>query len=132
MSREPNAASRATRKLPEICVVLTNVTDTSVMPATGRALVTPGTKPDPMIVTLTSFPLAPFPGTKLVIVGIGLLTVTPPVNIAVPPPGKGFVTVTSREPPIANDEIDIAALSCVGLFTVTVFTVIPAPTLTVV
>jgi hypothetical protein len=103
-----------------------------VIPEPMLIVVTPAMKFVPLTCTLIVLPRNPDATDRLTSVGTGLLTVNPPVNTTVPPPGAGFVTVTSLGPPVANDEIVTAALNCVGLLTVTVFTVIPAPTLTVV
>jgi hypothetical protein len=127
MSRKPNAASLATRKLPVIWVVPTNVAETNVRPETGKAVVTDGMKPVPLIVTFTSFPLAPTPGTTLVIVGAGLITEKPPERVTAPLKPPEFDTETSRTPVDAAYEIEASALIWVALRTVTESRVISGP-----
>jgi hypothetical protein len=131
ISRRPGAASRATRKLPVICVGLTNVADTRVKPSAGDAVVTPGMKPVPLMVTFTTFPLPPLPGTTLVIVGAGLVTVNPPASVAVPAEPE-FETETSLAPVAAVREIVRYMRICELLTTKTESDVMPAPNSTVV
>ena len=53
-------------------------------------------------------------------------------SVAVPPPGVTLVTETLRAPVAAVAAIVMVAVSCVALFTVVEFTVMPEPKLTVV
>jgi hypothetical protein len=62
----------------------------------------------------------------------GLLTVNPPLRVAVPPTGAGLVTETLCAPIEAVDGIVMFAISWVWLFTVIVFTVMSDPRLAVV
>ena len=66
------------------------------------------------------------------VVVAGLLTVSPFVRVAVPPPGDGLVTDTLRGPTVAPEPIVILAVSLMLLVTVTVLTVIFAPKSTLV
>ena len=68
----------------------------------------------------------------LVICGGVPVTVKAPVRLAVPPPGAGFVTETVCPVSEAVEEIVILAVIWVPLFTVTLFTVMSGPKLTVV
>ena len=49
------------------------------------------------------------------------------LRVAVPPPGPGLVTATSRALTVAVPETVMAAVSCVALFTLTEVTVMPVP-----
>jgi hypothetical protein len=101
------------------------------MPGTGRAVVTPGRKPVPLMVTFTSFPLAPTSGTTLVRVGAGFVTVNPPASVT-PPAGLEFEIETSLTPVAAVKEIVMYARTCELLTTDTESAVIPLPKLMVV
>ena len=65
----------------------------------------------------------------MLMVGEAWFTVKAPVLLAVPP---GVVTDTSLEPVMAEPEIVILVVICVGLSTVKEFVVMPEPKLTVV
>jgi len=65
----------------------------------------------------------------VLMVGEAWFTVKAPVLLAVPP---GVVTDTSLEPVMAEPEIVILVVICVGLSTVKEFVVMPEPKLTVV
>jgi hypothetical protein len=86
-----------------------------VNPATGNVAVTPGMKPVPLIVTFTSFPLAPIPGTTLAIVGAGFITENPPERVTVPLEPPEFDTEISLAPVVAAYEIAARALIWVAL-----------------
>jgi hypothetical protein len=68
----------------------------------------------------------------LVICGGVPITVKAFVRLAVPPPGAGFVAETVCAPSVAVEGIVMLAVMDVGLFTVTVLTVMSPPKLTVV
>ena len=131
-SRDPNAASGAIVMLTYICMGVVTETEFTVTPAPKAMVLTPVMKPVPLTSNPTVFPLSPVVAESVSSVGRGLFTRNPPLKVAFPPPGGRFVTVTFRGPPAVDGKIAIEAVSCVELFTVTEFVVIPEPMLTVV
>jgi hypothetical protein len=113
-----------------ICVALLTVVEFIVMPAPKLALLTPAMKSDPVKVTLIVSPRAPVFGLTFVSDGAGFPIVNALVRVAVPPPGAGCVTVTSREPVAALAEIEMLTVICVELSTVIEVTLISGPKLT--
>jgi hypothetical protein len=77
-------------------------------------------------------PASALVGEREVTAGAGLLTVNPDASVAVPPPGVGLVTVTSRVPVAAAAAMVMLAVIEVLPVTFVVFTVIFGPKLTVV
>ncbi len=112
------------------CVGLSTVVVLTVMPAPTFTVLTPAMKLVPVNTTLSVCSRSPVAGATEVSVGAGLLTVKVWVAV-VPPPGVAFVTEKVRGPVAAAAVIVRFAVICVGPFTVVVFSVIPAPTFTV-
>jgi hypothetical protein len=82
--------------------------------------------------TFNTLPRPALAGTIADIVGAGLATVKAPARVTVPPPGGGFVTLTSLAPKADPAEIEIEVDASVELATTKAFTVTPAPKSTVV
>ena len=72
----------------------------------------PETNPEPLTVSVKAAPPAvALDGESEVIDGAGLFTVKAFGNVAVPPPGAAFVTLTSRKPVAASDAIVMLAVT---------------------
>jgi len=89
--------------------------------------VAPAIDPDPLLVTGTVAPAAPWLGVTELTVTDAAVTVKPPASAPLLP--SRFVTVTFRAANAAPLAIVSVAVSCVDEFTVRFDTEIPAPTL---
>src|SRR5215467_14455217 len=89
--------------------------------------VAPAIDPDPLLVTDTVAPAAPWLGVAELTVTDAAVTVNPRASAPLLP--SGFVTVTFRAASAAPLAIVSVAVSCVGDVTVRFDTVMPAPTL---
>lgn len=131
-SRGPSTALSAIVMFAVSCVALLIVVALTVISLPKLTLVTPAIKLLPFKTTSSVCKRPPLFGVAFVNTGAGLFTVKPFVKVALPPPGSGFVTVTSRAPSAAVAAIVIFAVSCVAESMVVVFTVMSLPKLTVV
>ena len=91
------------------------------------SVLVPATNPVPVITTSSVCPRAPVAGAIADNVGAGFVTLNTLTNVAVPPPGGGFVTLTLRVPTLALPAIVMFAMAVVGDDAVSEFTVMPAP-----
>jgi hypothetical protein len=130
------AAARASSAIVRFAVALVDeltVNELTVTPAPKLTLVIPATKFVPVNVTSSVWPLIPLKRLRVVRVGAGLATVNAPDNVAEPPPGAAFDTVTSLTPTVAEELIEIPAVIFVpATSTVTELTAMPEPRFTVV
>ena len=129
--RAPKAAKASIVMDAVAEVVLFTVSELTVTPPPNVAVVVPCTQcvKFPAKATLAMvWPCVPLLGVTLVRTGVPALTVNPLASEAV---SFGVLTVTVRVPVAAAGSIEILTLSEVGLVTVMVPGVMPAPKLTV-
>lgn len=127
--RDPTVAVVEIEMLTVRCVEFVLVTELTVIPVPEKVTDEAGQEPlaklEPVI---TTFWLAvPWPrelGPRPDIEGAAL-TLNPPTSVE--RPASGLMTVTSRDPVVAPDEIDRLTVSRKALFRVTELTVIPGP-----
>ena len=129
MLRAPIAPVGETVIFAVTCVGLLTVSELRVMSEPKSGVLTPFANPVPVMTTSSVFPSPAAFGDMLVNVGTGfpVAMVNPPVFVAVPPPGVGFVTETSRAPVVAPPATLTFTVICVELFTVILLIVIPVP-----
>ena len=125
--RGPAAASDEIAMTATSSDALDIVTELMLIPEPKSIPVIPEMKLAPTQVTVREVPRVPLDGVMLVRVGAGFPITKAPGRVAVPPPGAGVVTVTSREPVGADPEIVMLRLICEALTTVVLLTVTPAP-----
>ena len=125
-SRAPVVAFVAIVMFAVTWVALFHVVEFTVMPAPENDAANPAalTKPVPVIATFCVAPCPRDAGLADVTVG-PVFTVN--LELPVPDPVSGFVTVTLRAPVVAFAAIVMLAVTWVALFHVVEFTVMPVP-----